>query len=64
MNFAEYGQWMGIASVVFLVGILVVSRIVRNMGTNKAKVQKGALIIGITVSAILLIWGILFEIMR
>lgn len=64
MNFAEYGQWMGIASVVFLLGILVVSRIVRNMGTNKAKVQKGALIIAITVSAILLIWGILYEVFR
>ena len=49
MNFAEYGQWMGIAAVVFLLGILVVSRIVRNMETNKAKVQKGALIIAITV---------------
>jgi len=64
MNFTEYGQWMGIASVVFLVGILVASRLVRNMGTNKAKVQKGALIIAITVSAILLAWGILYEVFR
>ena len=64
MSFAEYSQWMGIAAVVFLVGILVVSRMVRNMGTAKAKIQRGALIIAISVSAILLVWGILYEIMR
>jgi hypothetical protein len=55
---------MGIAAVIFLVGILVVSRIVRNMGSNKAKVQKGALIIAISVSAILLVWGIMVEVLR
>lgn len=64
MSFTEYSQWMGIAAVVFLLGILVVSRIVRNMGTTKAKVQKGALIIAISVSAILLVWGILYEVLR
>ena len=55
---------MSIAAVVFLLGILVVSRMVRNLGTNKAKIQKGALIIAISVSAILLIWGILYEVFR
>ncbi|MDD3169118.1 MAG: hypothetical protein PHC91_06610 [Eubacteriales bacterium] len=64
MSFTEYSQWMGIAAVVFFVGILAVSRIVRNLGTTKAKVQKGALIIAITVSAILLIWGVLYEVLR
>ncbi len=64
MSFTEYSQWMGIAAVVFLVGILVVSRAVRNMGSTKAKVQKGALIIAISVSAILLVWGILYEVLR
>lgn len=64
MSFAEYSQWMGIAAVVFFVGILVVSRLVRNMGSAKAKVQKGALIIAISVSAILLVWGILYEVLR
>lgn len=64
MSLTEYSKWMSIAAVIFLLGILVVSRIVRNMGTPKAKLQKGALIIAVTVSAILLIWGIVYEIMR
>jgi hypothetical protein len=64
MSFEEYSQWMGIAAVVFFLGILVVSRFVRNLGTTKAKVQKGALIIGISVSAILLVWGVLYEVFR
>lgn len=64
MSFTEYSQWMGIAAVVFFLGILVVSRFVRNLGTTKAKVQKGALIIGISVSAILLVWGVLYEVFR
>jgi hypothetical protein len=64
MSFTEYSQWMSIAAVVFFLGILVVSRIVRNMGTQKAKLQKGALIIAISVSAILLVWGVLYEVFR
>jgi len=64
MSFTEYSQWMGIAAVIFFIGILVVSRIVRNMGSNKAKIQKGALIIAISVSAILLVWGIMYEVLR
>ncbi len=64
MSFTEYSQWMSIAAVIFLLGILVVSRIVRNLTTPKAKVQKGALIIAVSVSAILLVWGVLYEVMR
>ena len=64
MSFTEYSQWMGVASVIFLLAILVVSRIVSRMGSTKAKVQKGAIIIAISVSAILLIWGVLYEVLR
>ena len=64
MNFAEYSQWMGIAAVVFLLGIIVISRILRNTAITKPRLQKGALIIAISVSAILLIWGVLYEVLR
>jgi len=64
MNFAEYSQWMSIAAVVFLLGIIVVSRILRNTVITKPKLQKGALIIAISVSAILLVWGVLYEVLR
>ena len=64
MNFTEYSHWMSIAGVIFLLAMLVVSRLLRNTVLTKQKLQKGALIIAITVSAILLIWGILFEVFR
>ncbi len=64
MNFAEYSQWMSIAAVIFLLGIIVVSRILRNTVITKPKLQKGALIIAISVSAILLVWGVLYEVLR
>ncbi|HVI39974.1 MAG TPA: hypothetical protein VM577_04885 [Anaerovoracaceae bacterium] len=64
MNFTEYSHWMSIAAVIFLLAMLVVSRLLRNTVLTKPKLQKGSLIIAITVSAILLIWGILYEVFR
>ena len=64
MNFTEYSHWMSVAAVIFLLVMLVVSRLLRNTVLTKPILQKGALIIAITVSAILLIWGILYEVFR
>lgn len=64
MNFTEYSHWMSIAAVIFVLALLVVSRFMRNKAITKPKLQKGALIIAITVSVILFIWGIIFEILR
>ena len=64
MDLMEYSRQMGIVAVIVFLGILLLSRLLRNTIITKPKLQRGALIFGVSVSAILLVWGIIFEIVK
>jgi hypothetical protein len=64
MNFAEYSRWMSIAAVVILIGVVIVSRVLRNVAITKPNLQKGAMIVAAAFLTIFLVWGVLYEVLR
>ena len=55
---------MSIAAVVILIGVVIVSRVLRNVAITKPNLQKGAMIVAAAFLTIFLVWGVLYEVLR